>query len=42
MVRAKIKFGAESYVFDSQGVGISSSGKAVKIDFKRLGEILGR
>ncbi|HEY4356294.1 MAG TPA: hypothetical protein VGN16_11140 [Acidobacteriaceae bacterium] len=42
MIRAKIKCGTESYVFDSEGVGVSSHGKAVKIDFNRLREILGR
>jgi len=42
MIRAKFQLGEKSYIFDSRGVGVSSSGEAVRIDFRKLGEIIGR
>lgn len=42
MIRFKIIRNDESYVFDNKGIGISSKGKAVKIDLKGLTAVLSR
>jgi hypothetical protein len=39
-IRVKIKTDAKFYNFDSDGIGVSSAGEAVKIDLKKLKSVL--
>jgi hypothetical protein len=41
-IRLKIVAGNEFYVFDARGVGVSSSGKQVKIDIAQLEVVLSK
>jgi hypothetical protein len=39
-IRVKIRTDAKFYNFDSNGIGVSSTGEAVKIDLKKLKSVL--
>jgi hypothetical protein len=41
-IRVKIVKGDESYVFDANGIGVSSSGKSVAIDISQLTVVLSK